>query len=336
MRKSSAANKAASSPPVPARTSRMALRSSASSLGSSMSLICCSSAGMRDLSCCSSSAARARISASPASSASTPSSTNSVSALRKASTASTIGERSLYSLDSLAKLPDSVAGADMMSRSSAWRRTSRSSVAANEVRPDSAMTLAEPGEMVPERRERHGKLFARIEVPHGRGVAREFVLAKQDGGARGDLVGPLQPAADIAGIALIDGKAGAAQILGQTQGRQLRRLADRNNGDRPRQSGGLVDQHGQTFDPGRPADARRLGAAHHPDQPVIAAAAHHRALRSEIGGYELEGGMAVIVEAAHEARVYAICDAEGIEPTPQRVKECARVGIKMAVKFRRI
>ncbi len=63
-----------------------------------------------------------------------------------------------------------------------------------------------------------------------------------------------------------------------------------------------LDQHRQPLDPGRPADRRRRRAAEAFDQAVIAAAGDHRALRAEPVGDELEGGVAIIIEAADQAR----------------------------------
>ncbi len=99
MRNSSAANSAASSPPVPARTSRIALRSSASSLGRSRTFSLCSNSGNRSLSSCSSASANSRMSASVASSAtSSASSAISSCVLRSSVMPSTTGVRSEYSL----------------------------------------------------------------------------------------------------------------------------------------------------------------------------------------------------------------------------------------------
>ena len=64
-----------------------------------------------------------------------------------------------------------------------------------------------------------------------------------------------------------------------------------------------VDHHRQPLDPGGPADRRRVRAAERFDQAVVAAAGDHRALRAEAVGDELERGVAVIIEAAHQPRV---------------------------------
>ena len=74
-----------------------------------------------------------------------------------------------------------------------------------------------------------------------------------------------------------------------------------------------LDHHRQPLDPRRPADGRRVRAAEAFDQAVIAAAGDHRALRAQAVGDEFEGGVAVIIEAADEARVARPGDAGGVE-----------------------
>src|SRR3546814_7966039 len=59
----------------------------------------------------------------------------------------------------------------------------------------------------------------------------------------------------------------------------FRRLAHRHDGDLDAFSFRCVDQHRQPLDPGGPADCGGMRAAERLDQPVIAAAAKHRALR---------------------------------------------------------
>ncbi len=79
-------------------------------------------------------------------------------------------------------------------------------------------------------------------------------------------------------------------------------------------AGGHVgQQHGEALDAGGPADGGGGRAAHFLDQPVIAAAGHHSTLRAEAGGDEFEGGVAVVVEAADDARVLAERHAEAFE-----------------------
>ena len=73
---------------------------------------------------------------------------------------------------------------------------------------------------------------------------------------------------------------------------------------------GGVHQHGEAFDPGGPADRGGHRAAHFGDQPVVAAAGHDGALGAELGGDELERGVAVVVEAADDAGVFPKRDAE--------------------------
>ena len=71
---------------------------------------------------------------------------------------------------------------------------------------------------------------------------------------------------------------------------------------RPARRSRRLDQHRQPLDPRRPADRRRVRAAERFDQPVIAPAAKHRALRAEPVGDEFERGVAVIIEPAHQPR----------------------------------
>ena len=101
MRNRSPANKAASSPPVPARTSRMALPSSAASFGRSAMRIACDMASESVWAAASSSVAIARISESSDGSLSIASrSARSLSFARQARIAVTTGSSSFSSRDS--------------------------------------------------------------------------------------------------------------------------------------------------------------------------------------------------------------------------------------------
>src|SRR3546814_2234484 len=80
----------------------------------------------------------------------------------------------------------------------------------------------------------------------------------------------------------------------------FRRLAHRHDGDLDAFSFRCVDQHRQPLDPGGPADCGGMRAAERLDQPVIAAAAKHRALRAQPLGDELERGVAGIIERSEE------------------------------------
>ena len=77
-----------------------------------------------------------------------------------------------------------------------------------------------------------------------------------------------------------------------------------------------VDHHRQPLDPGGPADSRRVRTAERFHQSVVAAARDDRALRAEPVGDEFERGVAVIIEAAHEARRCA--------STERRPRRCPR------------
>ena len=127
MRNRSAANRAASPPPVPARTSRMAFFSSASSLGRSITRTWRSRPGSSSFRRWNSSSARARISASPSASAiSSPRSAISDCASRSRVIAATTWARSAYSLDrrTNSSFPALSWLASRFS-SSAWRVTTR-------------------------------------------------------------------------------------------------------------------------------------------------------------------------------------------------------------------
>ena len=67
--------------------------------------------------------------------------------------------------------------------------------------------------------------------------------------------------------------------------------------------GCCVHQHGETLDPGGPADGGGWRAAHFSDQSVVASAGHDGALGAEFRGDELERGVAVIIQAADDAGV---------------------------------
>ena len=106
MRIKTAAKRAASSPPVPARISKIALRSSASSLGRSASCILCSRLGIFPRTTSSSFSINSFISASMCSSLISASKSASSSLARNNSSAIfVLGTSSAYSLESIAKSP---------------------------------------------------------------------------------------------------------------------------------------------------------------------------------------------------------------------------------------
>ena len=118
MAKRSEAKRPASSPPVPARISRIAFLLSASSLGISASLIFFSISGRRVF--------RLRISSSAMDfmSGSSSNSTRlalSLSALSSSCMASTTGERSAYSRDNLLNCSPLRPGEDISAATSSWR-----------------------------------------------------------------------------------------------------------------------------------------------------------------------------------------------------------------------
>ena len=77
-------------------------------------------------------------------------------------------------------------------------------------------------------------------------------------------------------------------------------------------------------------------AAHFGHQPVVAAAGHDGALGAELGGDELEGGVAVVVEAADDARVLAERDAEADQVFLQLLVEAAGGVGQVGVDGRRL
>ena len=139
-----------------------------------------------------------------------------------------------------------------------------------------------------------------LELGHALG---ELVVADDDGGAGIELVGPLHAPFHVAAIVLFDGDAVAAQGAGDAERLGLGCQPERRDHDGPWQGRRLVAQHHQAFDAARPADAGRRRPAQLGDQPVIAATAQHRALGADMAGHELEGGMGVVVEAAHQAGI---------------------------------
>src|SRR5690348_1637716 len=330
MRKSSAANSAASSPPVPARTSRMAFFSSASSLGRSSVLTCSSRIGSRLFTVSSSTSASFFISASPPP-ASSSSDWRSTSAWRKAVMPSTRGVSSLYSLASLANSPVR-AGSAMAALNSAWRATRRSSLASNGVL--SAISASERREAILERGQRHVFLRAGIEVANGGLAAFQLVLAEDHRRTRHDLIGAPHALLQIARIGEIDRETGAPQLLRQRQCALLAVVADGHQRNRPQRRRGLGDHQRQSFDARRPADARRFGTTHHAHQAIVTAAGEHCALRSELGGDEFEGGVRVVIEATHQTRVERVFDAKGVEPVADAAKEFARCRRQIVLEMR--
>src|SRR5207237_232335 len=113
------------------------------------------------------------------------------------------------------------------------------------------------------------------------------------------------PSREIAGIAEINRKAGAAELLGQLQGSRLARLSDRYQRDRSPRQRRLGDKHGKPLDARGPADSRSCRPTHHLEQAIITASANYCPLSSQIRGDELKGRVAVIVETAHQPRIQA-------------------------------
>src|SRR6185437_12583750 len=83
------------------------------------------------------------------------------------------------------------------------------------------------------------------------------------------------------------------------------------------------------------ADGRRGVTAELGDQPVVAAAGAYGILGAGGGGDPLEHGAVVVVEAAHQARIDLIGDADGTQRGAQRLEMRARVGVEVLGEQRR-
>src|SRR5690606_19643611 len=81
---------------------------------------------------------------------------------------------------------------------------------------------------------------------------------------------------------------------------------------------------------------RRVRAAEVLDQPVVASAAENGALRAEAVGDELEGGVAIVVEAADQRRRTLPGDARRLKPLADLAEIVLRFARKVVVDLRRI
>ncbi len=97
----------------------------------------------------------------------------------------------------------------------------------------------------------------------------------------------------------------------------------------------LIQQHGEPFDARRPADGRCLRPAERLHQPVIAPARQHGALRAQPVGHELEGGVTIIIEPAHQPVVAGPRDPGRVQPPGHALEEGARLGGEEGVDPRR-
>src|SRR4030095_12461571 len=143
-------------------------------------------------------------------------------------------------------------------------------------------------------------------------ILGQLVLTQDDGDAGIQLVGALHALAHVAGIAEVGRQPGTAGFVGETHRFALPFLSDRHQSERPARLRLLLEQHHAALDAAGPTDARSFRPAHDADQAVIAAAAHHGALGPEIGGDDLEAGVAVIVQPAHQARIDRVRNADGV------------------------
>src|SRR5579883_875160 len=325
MRKRSAANSAASSPPVPARISRMAFFSSAASLGNNIFFTVCSSAGRRFLSSAASSSAIAFMSGSAASASV---SLRSCSALRQALTASTSGPNSAYSFDAATNFCESREPPERAACSSAWRATTWSSFCNS----DTGSALQRVGELV----ERHFALLLRIQILHLRHTLGELVVADDDGSTRIELIGALHAALHVAAIILLHRDTGTAQRARDTQRLGLGDGPQRRNHHRPRQWLGLIREHHQPLDAAGPADAGGRRPAQLGYQFVIAAATENGALSADVRGHELESRVRVIVEAAHQSRIDLERHARRRQAVLHRLEEILAGLVQVIGEARRI
>ena len=84
--------------------------------------------------------------------------------------------------------------------------------------------------------------------------------------------------------------------------------------------GAEVTQFNQAFQPERKADRRRWPGAVLFDEAVIAPARADRALRPEPIRDPFKYGLAVIIEAAHQARIDLVCHPGAVQDLPQAGK----------------
>ena len=199
------------------------------------------------------------------------------SALRHSPIASTSGPRSAYSLEAATNFCESSLPPDSAACSSACRATIWSSFCSRRhVEPQAFSASARASSAT-------SRCVAAVEVLELRHALGELVVAEDDGGAGVELVGALHAPFHVAAIVLLDGDAGAAQRAGDAERLGLGRGARAARSPPARGSGRrLVAQHHQPLDAARPADAGGRRAAQLGDQPVIAAAAQHRALGADV------------------------------------------------------
>ena len=178
-----------------------------------------------------------------------------------------------------------------------------------------------------ELRQSHRLLLAGCEILHLRHAARDVVIAEDDRGAGADAVGAFQSPAQVAAIGHLRADAGMPQRSAATVSAAASALSPiGTTATVAGAGGGAIQQHGQALDARGPADGRRRRAAHLLDQTVVAPARHHGALRAELGGDEFECGVAVVVEAAHDARVLPERHAEALQMRLQRARRTRRRG----------
>ncbi len=98
---------------------------------------------------------------------------------------------------------------------------------------------------------------------------------------------------------------------------------------------GRLGHHQEAFHPEREAHARHVRTAQRPHEAVVAAAAADRALRTEHARDDFKDGSSVVVEPAHDLRIYDVRDAGGIEKREQRGEMLAARVAKYRLERRR-
>ncbi len=145
-------------------------------------------------------------------------------------------------------------------------------------------------------------LLPTVKIAHRHRLTGKLVVAQDHRRAGIDLVGALHPLAHVAAVGHVDRKPVAAQAVTKGERFALRRLAQRDNRNGAGCRRRVFEQHGKPLDPARPTDTRRRRPAQLLDQTIITPAGQHGALCAERLGGELERGVGVIVEPAHQAR----------------------------------
>jgi hypothetical protein len=153
------------------------------------------------------------------------------------------------------------------------------------------------------------------------------------------LVGPLHAPLHVAAIVLLDGDALSCAGCARCRAPWPRPpRPSRRDDDGARLGCGLARPAwiSRSMPAAQPMPAVG-GSAQLRDQPVVAAAAQHRALGAEMGRHELEGGVGVVVEAAHQRRIDLEFDAERrVSPSCTLAKKSRLAGVQVIRETRRV